>query len=89
MSESDRITDRIADRLDELTTGLIEERRLRERLADILTRTADALHGGPLPDGWWSWHDLPKLVERLRRGDDPARDTPAVLKRVNNMRDVS
>lgn len=47
---------------------------LWSRLATRLDQIALALHGGPLPDGLWSWHDLPELVERLRRGDDPAKD---------------
>lgn len=44
------------------------------RLSKRLNATAEALHGGPHRDGLWSWHDLPDLVERLRRGDDPAKD---------------
>lgn len=43
---------------------LAEERTLRERLADICTRTARALRGPP-PDGTlWSWHDLPDLAAK-------------------------
>jgi hypothetical protein len=35
-------------------------------MRDILHRTANALHGGPLPDGLWSWHDLPELAAKPR-----------------------
>lgn len=42
--------------------------QLREIMADILHRTADALHGGPLENGMWSWHDLPELAKEARRG---------------------
>ena len=36
------------------------------RMAGLLHDTANALHGGPLAGGMWSWHDLPNLasVER-------------------------
>lgn len=36
------------------------------RLSDILNATANALHGGSLKDGHWSWHDLPELAQSLR-----------------------
>ena len=40
---------------------------LIERMADILTRTANALHGFVPENGLHSWHDLPELAERLRK----------------------
>lgn len=47
---------------------------LIERMADILTKTAIALHGGYAPpDCLHSWHDLPELVEKLRKERDEAR----------------
>ena len=47
---------------------------LIERMADILTKTAIALHGGYAPpDCLHSWHDLPELVEQLRKERDEAR----------------
>ena len=47
---------------------------LNERMVDILTRTANALHGGYAPpDCLHSWHDLPELVEKLRKERDEAR----------------
>jgi hypothetical protein len=39
-----------------------EEERLRTRLAQLLTGTANALHNGPMENGLWSWHDLPELA---------------------------
>jgi hypothetical protein len=49
------------------------DNELNERMARILTATADALHGGPHPGGLHSWHDLPELVEKLRAERDEAR----------------
>ena len=46
---------------------------LNERMDRILTATANALHGGPHPGGLHSWHDLPELVEQLRKERDEAR----------------
>jgi len=43
-----------------------ESDQLRDRMSLILRQTADALHGGPLADGYWSWHDLPELVDDLQ-----------------------
>jgi len=37
-----------------------DEDRLRARLSDLLTRTANALRGEPPPLTVWSWHDLPE-----------------------------
>jgi hypothetical protein len=62
----------------------LEIERLREEQEDtikliettgaILAATADALHGGPLPDeGMHSWHDLPELAEKLRAERDEVR----------------
>jgi len=48
-----------------LKTELKEEEDLRERMRKILDETANALHGGPLKNGLWSWHDLPALAEEL------------------------
>ena len=47
---------------------------LNERMERILTATANALHGGYAPpDCLHSWHDLPELVEKLRKERDEAR----------------
>jgi hypothetical protein len=43
-----------------------ENDALRDRMSVILRNTADALHGGPLDDGYWSWHDLPERATTLR-----------------------
>jgi hypothetical protein len=42
-----------------------EIEQLLEQMREILNRTANALHGGPLEMGMWSWHDLPELAEAL------------------------
>jgi hypothetical protein len=38
---------------------------VRKRQSDLLRGVANALHGGPLEDGWWSHHDLPELARTL------------------------
>ena len=57
-----------ADEIERLRAEVDECDQLRERMADILHRTADALHGGPLENGLWSWHDLPELAEEALHG---------------------
>ena len=50
------------------------DNELIERMERILTATANALHGGYAPpDCLHSWHDLPELVEQLRKERDEAR----------------
>ena len=39
---------------------------LRAKLADTLTRTAEALKGPPPPLHAWGWHDLPEIASKLR-----------------------
>ena len=56
-----------AAKLAELEEGIAESDDLRERLAKILSDTANALHGGPLPNGFWSWHDLAELATSQRK----------------------
>lgn len=36
------------------------------RMAGLLHDTANALHGGPLSGGMWSWHDLPAIATAER-----------------------
>ena len=43
-----------------LRADLTENEALRERMADILRRTAVALRGPEPPLTRWSWHDLPE-----------------------------
>ncbi len=60
-----QLIDRLSGPLDEVAAlrAEVEEcDQLRERMADILTRTANALRGDPGPDTAWSWHDLPELA---------------------------
>ena len=50
------------------------DNELMERMERLLTATANALHGGYAPpDCLHSWHDLPELVEQLRKERDEAR----------------
>jgi hypothetical protein len=44
---------------------LAESDALRDKMTVILRNTADALHGGPLDDGYWSWHDLAEIAATL------------------------
>lgn len=50
-----------------------DDDELHELMDDILTRTANALHGQALKDGLISWHDLPERAEGLRQERDAAR----------------
>jgi hypothetical protein len=45
---------------------LAESDALRDRMSEILRGTANALHNGPLENGYWSWHDLPELADGLQ-----------------------
>jgi hypothetical protein len=45
---------------DKLREELREADALRERMADLLSRTAIALRGPEPPLTRWSWHDLPE-----------------------------
>ncbi len=54
-----------------------EETALRERLSDLLTRTANALKGQPLPLVAHDWSDLPTIAGQLRRDLHNARDNSA------------
>jgi hypothetical protein len=40
----------------------------QDRMKTILDATANALHGGELETGLWSWHDLPLLAKNMREG---------------------
>jgi hypothetical protein len=60
-------------RIDALEAEL-KELRLEEELncalinkqGDILRGVANALHGAPLVDGWWSHHDLAEIAAQMR-----------------------
>ena len=51
-----------ADRVAALEAEVEEQDQLREKLVDLLTRTAAALKGEPEPNTLHSWHDLPELA---------------------------
>lgn len=55
-------------RILELEQELDETHGTLVRTGDILRATANAIHGGPLKDGFWSHHDLPELATLLRQG---------------------
>jgi hypothetical protein len=40
---------------------------LNRRLAQLLDETANALHGGPMENGMWSFHDLPELATKANK----------------------
>jgi hypothetical protein len=49
-----------------LYTELKDTECLCNRLSDLLEKTANALHGEPLENGYWSFHDLPELATKLK-----------------------
>ena len=49
----------------EMIESAEEERDLCDKLAGILTRTANVLKGEPNPLHRHSWHDLPEVAQRL------------------------
>ena len=49
----------------EMIESAEEDRALCDKLADILTRTANVLKGEPKPLHRHSWHDLPEVAQRL------------------------
>lgn len=51
--------DKQAAEIQRLTSDLRDGDALRERMADILSRTAIALRGKEPPLTRWGWHDLP------------------------------
>ena len=59
---------KISEALDaavEMIESAEEERALCDKLAGILTRTANVLKGEPKPLHRHSWHDLPEVAQRL------------------------
>lgn len=58
--QKDRLLAEAADEIQRLTDELREGDELRERLGDLLRRTAVALRGPEPPLTLWSWHDLPE-----------------------------
>ena len=56
----DRLLAEAADEIQRLTEELCEGDDLRERLGDLLRRTAVALRGPEPPLTRWSWHDVPE-----------------------------
>lgn len=49
-----------------MIADLRDEDALREKMADILSRTAIALRGTEPPLTKWTWHDLPDRARALR-----------------------
>ena len=57
----------------ELRAEVDEYDKLRERMADILTHTVNALRGNPDTDYVWSWHDMPEIAAALTNERDQLR----------------
>lgn len=49
----------------EMIESAEEDRALCNKLADILTRTANVLKGDPRPLNRHGWHDLPEVAQKL------------------------
>ena len=60
-----RMIGKAIDAAVEMIESAEEERALCDKLADILTRTANELKGEPKPLHRHSWHDLPEVAQRL------------------------
>lgn len=74
-----------------------ENQKISDRLAEILTQTANALKGPPPDLVWHSWHDLPEWATKYRQailrfvkalqateeaGDDPSIPTGDFMARI-------
>jgi hypothetical protein len=64
----------ICDQSIQLKDDLHDERRLREKLADLLERTANALKGQPAPLHLHDWSDLPKVATQLKAENEAWRE---------------
>ena len=60
-----RVIGEAIDAAVEMLESAEEDRALYDQLADILTRTANALKGAPRPRSRHSWHDLPDVAQRI------------------------
>lgn len=56
---------KVIDAAIEMIESAEEDRALCDKLAGILTRTANVLKGEPKPLHRHSWHDLPEVARRL------------------------
>lgn len=73
LEEVDLYVETLTARIHELEKEVVKTRAdvedadgVRERLSEILKATANALHGGSLKHGLWSWHDLHVIAEEQR-----------------------
>lgn len=62
------------ERIAELEEEERDSERIRKRMNEILDATANALHGGRLRHGLWSWHDLAELAQAQRQKLSEAAD---------------
>lgn len=62
------------ERIAELEEEELDSDRIRTRMHVLLDATANALHGGRLKHGLWSWHDLPDLARAQRQKLSEAAD---------------
>jgi hypothetical protein len=52
---------------------------LREKLADLLEQTANALKGQPAPLHWHDWSDLPKVATQLKDEIETLKEFVAII----------
>ena len=57
--------ERLHAEVEQLQADLAESDEIREKLGQLLTRTATALKGEPPEGTWHSWHDLPEKATQL------------------------
>jgi regulator of protease activity HflC (stomatin/prohibitin superfamily) len=65
--------ERVARDLRDARAEIAEANALLVRQGSILHNTANALHGGPNPNGLWSWHNLAELAAAARKAEAEAR----------------
>ncbi len=56
----------LSNQIEQLQAELDDDDNLRSQMTIILHRVAVALHGEPLENGLWSWHDLPERAAAER-----------------------
>lgn len=76
---TERLSGKLVDAIIDSGWENAELLALRENLATLLTRTANALKGDPPPLTSWSWHDLPDVAGEGRRLRDEIARTKAML----------
>jgi len=70
MYDPDKAINEQYKEINQLKDDLYDETRLREKLAGLLERTANALKGQPEPLHSHDWSDLPKVAAQLKEDLD-------------------